>query len=172
MFADGEARFGKDKYRCALGRGGVRADKFEGDGATPAGVWSFRSILYRADRVRLPQTNIRTRAIAKIDAWCDAPTDSNYNRAITLPYPASTESLWREDELYDVVLVVGYNDNPVVPDLGSAIFVHVARANYSPTAGCVALAKQNLLEVVAQITRSSRLIVHPARFSPRDHGGG
>jgi L,D-peptidoglycan transpeptidase YkuD (ErfK/YbiS/YcfS/YnhG family) len=99
------------------------------------------------------------RELKESDGWCDAPADPQYNRLVQLPYPASAESLWRSDHLYDIIAVLGYNDDPVVPGRGSAIFLHVARANYGPTAGCVAFAKENLIEILARATRSTRVIV-------------
>jgi L,D-peptidoglycan transpeptidase YkuD (ErfK/YbiS/YcfS/YnhG family) len=154
------ARFGATRVRCAIGHGGIRADKKEGDGATPAGSWPIRSVLYRADRMRLPNLRLPARAMKPSDGWCDASEDANYNRPVQLPYRASAESLWRNDTIYDVIVVLGYNDNPVVPGKGSAIFLHVARPTYSPTLGCVALARENLLAFLTSASTSSRVIVH------------
>lgn len=158
---DGFAAFGGKRYRCAVGRGGISRNKREGDGATPAGSWPIRCVYFRADRVQLPAMNLTQFRLAERDAWCDAPSDANYNHRVTLPYAASTEALWRTDGLYDVVAVLGYNDDPVVPGRGSAIFLHVARANYGPTDGCVALALPNLLEVLRNVDRTSRVVVGP-----------
>lgn len=157
--ADGIARMGAKAYRCAVGRSGVRREKREGDGATPVGAWMLRQVFYRADRVRLPALQLQTRALARGDGWCDAPSDANYNTHVQLPYPASAEALWRDDSLYDVIAVLGYNDAPVVPGLGSAIFLHVASSAYGPTAGCVALALQDLIEFLAQATPATRVVV-------------
>ena len=137
--------------RCALGRSGVvsaRA-KREGDGATPAGVWPLRRLLYRADRLAAPKTRLPVAAIQAHDGWCDDPKDARYNREVPLPYPASAEHLWREDHVYDLIVVLGYNDDPPEPPRGSAIFLHCARPDYAPTEGCVALAVTDLLHVVA-----------------------
>jgi len=136
-------------YRCALGRGGVRADKREGDGASPEGVFPLRRVLYRADRLEAPKTGLAVARIGRDDGWCDDPADPMYNRPVRLPHAASHERMWREDGLYDVVVVLGHNDDPPVPGAGSAIFVHVARPDYGPTEGCVALALDDLLEVLA-----------------------
>jgi L,D-peptidoglycan transpeptidase YkuD (ErfK/YbiS/YcfS/YnhG family) len=137
--------------RCALGKGGVKpaADKREGDGASPIGVWPIRRVLYRPDRVARPQTALPVDAIRPEDGWCDAAGDPAYNRQIKLPYPASAERLWREDEVYDVLVVLGHNDDPVQDGMGSAIFWHCARPDYSPTEGCVALARDHLLAMLA-----------------------
>lgn len=138
------------RYRCALGRGGIVVDKREGDGGTPVGRFPLRQVFYRPDRLAAPPvTALPVRAIAPTDGWCDAPEDPAYNRPVTLPYPASAETMWREDTLYDVVVVLGHNDDPPVPGRGSCIFLHVARPGYAPTEGCVALALPDLLAVLA-----------------------
>ena len=138
------------RRRCALGRGGIRRDKREGDGATPAGTFVLREVRYRRDRLAAPPvTALPCEAIARDDGWCDDPADPAYNRPVRLPHPASHEQLWREDGLYDVLVVLGHNDDPPRPGLGSAIFLHVARADYGPTEGCVALDMEELLELLA-----------------------
>lgn len=153
------AQVGRTRFRCAVGRGGIRQAKREGDGGTPAGVWPLREVLYRADRIAKPKTALPVRALSPNDGWCDAPGDANYNKPVRLPYPASAEQLWRADHIYDLIVVVGYNDAPVVPGAGSAIFLHFARSNYSPTAGCVAFAPADLLKVLAMTDQRSRLVV-------------
>lgn len=95
------------------------------------------------------------------DGWCDAPSDRNYNRGVTLPYSASTERMWRDDELYDVVGILDHNARPRVRGRGSAIFLHVARAGYRPTEGCVALARGDLMRVLRLVGRGARLIIRP-----------
>lgn len=136
-------------YRAALGRGGVRADKQEGDGATPAGLLPLRRIFYRADRIAKPRTHLPVEPIARTDGWCDDPGHRAYNTRVTLPFAARHETLWRDDPLYDLCAVLGWNDAPVVRGRGSAIFLHAARPDYAPTEGCVALALCDLLEVLA-----------------------
>lgn len=144
-------RIGADSVRCALGKGGlVAADrKHEGDGASPIGVWPIRHVLYRPDRGGPPQTALPASPIAADDGWCDAPGDSHYNQPVKHPYPASAERMWREDGVYDLVVVLGHNDDPVVAGAGSAIFLHLARPDYSPTEGCVALARPDLERLLA-----------------------
>ena len=134
---------------AVLGARGVVAHKQEGDGGTPAGVLALRRVLYRADRVMVPVCGVPRAPIAPEDGWCDAPFDERYNRAVTLPYGASAEALWREDPLYDLVGVLGHNDAPVVRGAGSAIFVHVAPAGGGPTAGCVGVAMEDLRRLLA-----------------------
>jgi L,D-peptidoglycan transpeptidase YkuD (ErfK/YbiS/YcfS/YnhG family) len=147
VVADGHLTCGGMHTRCALGRGGVRRDKVEGDGATPAGIFPLRSLLFRADRLAAVETGLPVRAIAPDDGWCDDPADPRYNRPVKLPFAASHEELWRADHLYDVLVVIGHNDAPPVPGRGSAVFLHVAAPDFSPTAGCVALALPDLLAV-------------------------
>lgn len=144
-------------YRCALGPAGVTTVKREGDGATPAGIFPLRRALYRADRLATPQTGLPLGEISRDDGWCDDAADPNYNCAVKLPYPASHERLWREDGLYDVIVVIGYNDDPVMPGAGSAIFLHVAKPDYAPTEGCVALARNDLLTVLGDLGPESKI---------------
>jgi L,D-peptidoglycan transpeptidase YkuD (ErfK/YbiS/YcfS/YnhG family) len=136
-------------FRAALGRRGLTEHKEEGDGATPVGLLPLRRVLYRADRLRAPDCVVPVEPIAANDGWCDDPLSSDYNRMIRLPQEAHHEELWRADGLYDVVGVLGWNDAPVVKGRGSAIFLHVARPDYPPTNGCIALALGDLLLVLA-----------------------
>ncbi len=137
--------------RAAFGRGGVKpaADKREGDGASPAGLWPMRRLLFRPDKGPPPLVALPIAPISASDGWCDAPGDPRYNRPVTLPYPASAEQMWRGDDIYDLVVILGHNDDPVAPGMGSAIFLHLARPDYSPTAGCVALARPDLEALLA-----------------------
>ena len=136
---------------CALGSAGViaAADKREGDGASPAGVWPLREVIYRPDRGAAPDTGLPVRTMRPDDGWCDDPRDPAYNRPVTLPHPASAERLWREDGVYDLVVVLSHNDDPPVPGLGSAIFLHIAQPDYAATEGCVAVARSDLEALLA-----------------------
>jgi L,D-peptidoglycan transpeptidase YkuD (ErfK/YbiS/YcfS/YnhG family) len=153
----GALRCGERVFACAVGRGGIREAKREGDGATPAGCFAIREILYRADRVQKPESRINTRALVPDDGWCDDPADAAYNRLVRLPYPARAENLWREDGQYDVIAVLGYNDAPVEPGRGSAIFLHVAKPGMGATEGCVALELEDLLTVLKLAGADARL---------------
>ncbi len=135
--------------RCAIGRGGVKTDKHEGDGATPVGRWPLREAFYRTDRLPAPETRLRMTPLDPRAGWCDAPDDPNYNRPVRLPYPASHEELWREDAIYDLIVVMGYNDDPPVSGKGSAIFLHLSRSDYGPTAGCVAVQLEDMVKLLA-----------------------
>ena len=144
----GTLRCGDLVFTCVLGRTGISSDKHEGDGATPVGRFSLRRVLYRADREPAPDTSLPVEIIKLNDGWCDAPDDVRYNQPVTLPYPASAESMWREDNLYDMVVVLGHNDDPVISGRGSAIFMHVAPPEGKPTVGCVALTAADLRRVL------------------------
>lgn len=159
--ADGHLEAGGRRFRCALGKGGIRTDKREGDGATPTGTFPLRRLLFRADRVAKPETGLPARTIAPDDGWCDDPGHADYNRPIRLPHPARHERMWREDHLYDLVVVIGHNDAPVTAGAGSAVFVHLARDGYAPTEGCVALAPADLLWLLARATPRTVLRIDP-----------
>jgi L,D-peptidoglycan transpeptidase YkuD (ErfK/YbiS/YcfS/YnhG family) len=153
------ADWGAGPRHCAVGRAGIAEKIREGDGLTPAGAWPFRNVLYRADRIPQPKTVLPVAKIEPDQAWCDVPGDPHYNRLVRLPYVSLDERLWREDALYDLIVVVGFNDAPVIPGKGSAIFVHLARADYGATQGCVALRLDDLTEALAQLRLEDRLIV-------------
>lgn len=150
--ADGRFEFGGRVLRCAIGKAGAiaGADKCEGDNRSPLGAWPMREVWYRPD-VYLdgPRTALPIRATRPEDGWCDAPGDPNYNRPVTLPYPASAERMWRDDSAYDLVVILGHNDDPPVPGMGSAIFMHLAREGYPGTEGCVVLAREDIEAVLA-----------------------
>jgi L,D-peptidoglycan transpeptidase YkuD (ErfK/YbiS/YcfS/YnhG family) len=146
---EGILRLGPHAWRCALGKGGIRADKREGDGATPVGLLPLRRLLYRADRVAAPACRVPVEPISPEDGWCDDPADAAYNRRVRLPYPARHEHLWREDRLYDLIGVLGWNDDPVMRGRGSAIFLHLARPDLAPTEGCIALPERDLRAALA-----------------------
>lgn len=136
------------RWPCALGRGGIVHRKIEGDGGTPAGDWALGRVFYRPDRLATPITGLTTRAIQDNWGWCDDPDHPDYNRLITLPHEARHEEMWRTDGLYDVVVEILYNAKPIIPGKGSAIFMHVAKPNYTPTEGCIAMSLNDLLELL------------------------
>lgn len=148
--ADATLAWGGRRLRCALGRAGISAAKREGDGATPAGALPLRRLLYRADRIAPPPGALTREPIGPQDGWCDDPTHADYNRQVALPHPARCEELSRNDHLYDLIAVLGWNDDPVAPGRGSAIFLHLARADFAPTEGCIALALPDLLALLAE----------------------
>ncbi len=147
---DGYLWLGPERFQASIGARGIVRHKEEGDSGTPAGRLALRRVLYRADRVALPRCAVPTEPIARGDGWCDDPHHADYNCMIRLPLAARHEALWREDALYDVIGVLGWNDAPVVRGRGSAIFLHAARPDYRPTAGCIALAPADLIAVLAK----------------------
>ncbi len=147
------------EIRCALGRGGVRQDKHEGDGATPIGRFPIRRLFYRPDRLPAPVTRLPATPLTPAHGWCDDPAHPDYNREVRLPHPARCESLWRDDAIYDLIVVLGHNDDPVEPGRGSAIFLHLAREGYTPTEGCVALARPDFVTLLATLGPGDELIV-------------
>ena len=151
--------WGAGRNRAATGPAGIAVKGGEGDGITPRGIFPVREIFYRADRIAPPRTQLPVRRIEKDDGWCDAPNDPNYNRLVKLPYPASAENMWRDDSLYDLLAVLGYNDDPVVPGKGSAIFLHQARIDYSATHGCVALAPDDLRAAIEQLRPGDQVVI-------------
>jgi L,D-peptidoglycan transpeptidase YkuD (ErfK/YbiS/YcfS/YnhG family) len=146
-------------YDCRTGRGGIRTKKVEGDGATPIGIFPIRQVLYRPDRIRPFACDLQTVSLTPVDGWCDDPTDPHYNRLIRTPYPTSHEVLWREDHVYDIILVVGYNDKPVVSPKGSAIFIHIMNESQTPTDGCISMARADLIDLLGEITPTTQLVV-------------
>ena len=153
----GWATLGAKRWRCTVGEGGVREDKVEGDAATPAGEYPLRRIYFRNDRLVLPKVRLPARPISEHDGWCDDPRSPTYNRLVHVPNDWSAERMWREDGLYDLVVVVGYNDDPPEGEWGSAIFLHVAREDYAPTRGCIAFSQADLLELVPLIGPTTKL---------------
>ena len=147
------------RFRCALGKGGLSAKKSEGDGTTPIGRFPLRCLLYRSDRLEKPNTMMAIRPLNVNDGWCDDPFDASYNQLVQRPFPSSHETLWRQDHIYDLIVPIGYNDAPVIPGKGSAIFIHVARPEYSLTEGCIALEKQDLLTVLEGCGPKTELII-------------
>jgi L,D-peptidoglycan transpeptidase YkuD (ErfK/YbiS/YcfS/YnhG family) len=136
---------------CALGKGGVTHSKRESDGATPIGRFALRQLWHRADRSKRPKTSLPLRITRLNDGWCDAATHPRYNRAVLLPFHASHERMWRDDHVYDYVIEIGWNDHPVIKGRGSAIFFHLARPGFTPTEGCVAVNKCDMLKLLRLI---------------------
>ncbi len=161
VFADGRFVLGGLVLRCALGKGGVKdsREKREGDGATPAARMPLRRVLFRADRGPAPRCAVPVEPIAPADGWCDDPAHRLYNRPVTWPFDASHEALWRDDAVYDLIGVLGWNDDPVERGRGSAIFLHIARDDYRPTEGCVALAPRDLRRVLEAGLRGVEVVL-------------
>lgn len=160
--ADGVLRVGDQEFRCALGVNGVidANDKTEGDGKSPAGRWRLRYVMYRADHRPCPHTKLPVTTISFSDGWCDDPNHPDYNRPVRLPFDASHEKLYRDDDAYNIVVVLGHNDDPPVPGKGSAIFMHVAKPDYRGTEGCVALAEPDLETVLSLVEYETYITIN------------
>jgi len=146
---------------AACGRGGVRPDKREGDGASPLGTYKLVEAYYRPDRLAPPPTGLKLTALRPSDGWVDDPADPQYNRLVSLPYRARHETMWREDGLYDLVVLIGYNTDPPVAGRGSAIFLHVARPDFAPTEGCIAIGRDILAELLGLLGPGSTIAIRP-----------
>ena len=145
--------------RCAIGRGGIRQDKREGDRATPGGAFRLLGGIFRPDRVLRKTWGSPMRPITPSDGWCDDPGSTLYNRRVVVPCRASHEKLWRADRLYDLVIILDYNIHPRRKNRGSAIFLHCARADFAPTSGCIALRLDDLCRLLPRLARKAVLTV-------------
>lgn len=143
----------------ALGRAGVKADKREGDGATPRGVFRPLRLWWRPDRGPRPRTGLPVRRIGPDLAWCEDPADRRYNRPFRRRDGEAGDRLWRDDRLYDLVVEIDHNTRPRIAGRGSAVFLHLARDGFAPTAGCVALAPNDLRRLLALIGPKTRIVV-------------
>ena len=146
--------------RVALGRTGIKAAKREGDGATPAGRFHPVRLWWRADRLPRPRTLLPVRRIGPDDAWCENPADRRYNRAFRRAANEPGDRLRRDDGLYDLIVEIDHNTRPRVAGGGSAVFIHVARDGFAPTAGCVALRRNELLVLLARLSPKTRIMIH------------
>lgn len=155
----GKLELGAVHVSCALGRGGRGVKGGEGDGVTPLGRWPIRQVFWRPDRLAKPLTALPISPLTPELGWCDAPGDANYNRPVRLPYAASHERMWRQDALYDLVAVLGYNDAPRAQGRGSAIFLHLAHPDYRPTEGCIALSRAAMLRLLAIAAPGDAILV-------------
>ena len=148
--------FKKFRFKCVLGRSGIRKNKKEGDKTTPKGIFSLGNLYYRADRIKKVDTYLKCKVIKKFMGWCDNPKDKKYNKEFNFQSKTKGEKLFRKDHKYDAFIPIKYNTNPVIPYRGSVIFLHLTR-NYKPTAGCVAIKLQNFLDLMKYIKPTDRL---------------
>jgi L,D-peptidoglycan transpeptidase YkuD (ErfK/YbiS/YcfS/YnhG family) len=156
----GWLRAGAWRFPVALGRSGIRADKREGDGGTPRGRFRPLRLWWRADRMARPRSRIPARPIGPADAWCEDPHDRRYNRPFLRSASEPGDRLWRDDNLYDVIIEIDHNTRPRIAGRGSAVFVHVARPGFRPTAGCIALRPRDLKLLVSRLGPKTRIIIH------------
>ena len=145
------------KFKCSLGKNGVTKNKIEGDKCTPSGTYRLKQVFYRADRIKKFSTNIKKIKIKKNMGWCDDSSSKRYNQLIRVPTKFSHEKLYRKDGIYDIIVVLNYNMNPVIKKKGSAIFMHIAKKNYSKTLGCIGLKKNDLLEILSKVKKNNKV---------------
>ena len=148
------------KYRCALGKAGIKKKEKEGDNITPKGIFKITKIYYRSDRIKNIKTVIKKIKIKKNMGWCNDPRSNLYNQQIKLPNKFSHEKLFRNDNLYDLVIVLNYNINPTIKNKGSAIFMHIAKNSYKKTKGCIALKKKHLIELISKIKKNTKIKIN------------
>ena len=148
------------KFRSALGKAGIKKKEKEGDNVTPKGKFKITSMYYRPDRIKNIITAIKKIKIKKNMGWCDDPDSHFYNQQISLPNKFSHEKLYRNDNLYDLILVLNYNANPIIKNKGSAIFIHIAKRNYKKTKGCIALKKKDLIKLISKIKKNTKIKIN------------
>jgi L,D-peptidoglycan transpeptidase YkuD (ErfK/YbiS/YcfS/YnhG family) len=148
------------KFRCALGKGGVKKKIIEGDNITPKGIFKIIKIYYRPDKIRKIKTLIKKIKIKKNMGWCDDPNSDFYNKQIKLPTKLSHEKLYRNDNLYDLIAVLNYNTNPIIKNKGSAIFMHIRKDSYKKTKGCIALKREHLIMIISKIKKNTKIKIN------------
>ena len=147
------------KVKCAVGKRGITSKKIEGDNKTPAGIYKFKSIFYRKDRIPKINSKIKKIIIKKDMGWCDDIESKYYNMKVNLPFNKHAEKLWLSENVYDVVIVIDYNLKPIIKNKGSAIFLHISKKNYKPTKGCVAIKKKDMILLLNKIDNNTKLII-------------
>jgi L,D-peptidoglycan transpeptidase YkuD (ErfK/YbiS/YcfS/YnhG family) len=153
----GYLKYKKFKFRCALGKGGIKQKGREGDFITPKGKFKLIKIYYRSDRIKKINSTLKTIKIKKNMGWCDDVSSNYYNKQIKISKKIGHEKLHRKDNLYDIIVVLNYNLNPIIKGKGSAIFLHVAKKNYNKTQGCIALKKNDLLSLISKIKKNTQI---------------
>ena len=153
----GYLKYKNFKFRCALGKAGIKEKKFEGDNITPRGTYRIIKVFYRSDRIKNLTTRITKIKIKENMGWCDDFKSKDYNKLIKIPFKYSYEKLFRTDHIYDLVILINYNYKPIIRNKGSAIFIHIAKKNYQKTAGCIALKKKHLLKILSNIKKNEKI---------------
>ncbi len=148
----------KEKYKCSVGKNGIRRYKMEGDLCTPTGVFELGPIYFRKDRIPKLNTKMKKFSIEKNMYWEDDPKKKNYNK-LSFNKKKMSESLYRKDNIYDIVLVINYNNNPIIPKRGSALFMHITKENYLPTKGCIALKKTDMIKIIGKLTPTEKILI-------------
>ena len=152
--------FQKYKLRCSVGKRGISINKKEGDKKTPKGEFKLKYILYRKDRIFDLKTRLKKIVIKKKMGWCDDPDSKYYNKIINFPSKYSAEKLWKKENVYDIIIVIDYNLNPLIKNKGSAIFLHIAKRKYQPTNGCIAVSKKNIRLIANAINKKTKIKIH------------
>jgi L,D-peptidoglycan transpeptidase YkuD (ErfK/YbiS/YcfS/YnhG family) len=145
------------KFRCSLGKAGIKKKEKEGDNITPKGIFKINKIYYRADKIKNIVSLVKKIKIKKNMGWCDDPKSKFYNKLITIPFKLKYEKLYRSDNLYDIIIPLNYNVDPIIKNKGSAIFIHLAKRKYTATKGCIGLNKKNLLEILEAIKPNTKI---------------
>ena len=151
--------FNNYKVKCSVGKNGLTKKKIEGDLKTPKGKFKFEYLFYRKDRIKIIKTKIKKRVIKKNMGWCDEPKSNFYNRLIKFPFKYNAEKLFLKKKIYDLILVLNYNTKPVIKNKGSAIFLHIASKKLTPTKGCVAVKKKDLLKILEFVTNKTFIYI-------------
>ena len=147
------------KVKCAIGKRGINIKKKEGDLITPKGTFKIKKLLYRRDKVGAINTKLKKVVIKKNMGWCNDTKSKDYNKLISFPFQFTAERLYRKDNIYDLILVLNYNMNPIRNGKGSAIFIHIAKNNFGATEGCVALKKNNLKKIIKKLNKNIKVII-------------
>ena len=152
--------FNKYKIKCSIGKRGITIKKLEGDNKTPAGVFKFKSLMYRQDRIPKIKSRLKKIIIKKNMGWCDDSNSKHYNKLIKFPFNFKAEKLWLNKNIYDVIIVINFNMKPIIKKKGSAIFLHIAKKNYMPTKGCIAISKKNMKLLISKIDIKTKLKIY------------
>ena len=145
------------KVKCSVGKRGIGAKKKEGDLITPKGTFKITKLLYRKERIKNLKTSLKKTIINKRMGWCDDARSKNYNKLIKSPSKFSFEKLYRKDSMYDIILVLDFNMNPIKKHKGSAIFIHIAKNNYKKTKGCIAIKKKDFVFLLGKIDKKTKV---------------
>ena len=156
----GYLKYKNFKFRCSLGKAGIKKKTKEGDQVTPKGIFKVIKIYYRKDKIKKIINPIKKIQIKKNMGWCDDPKSDLYNQQIKLPSKFSYEKLYRKDGLYDIILVLNYNTSPIVKKKGSAIFIHIAKRKFKPTEGCIGLKKNDLIKLLKKIKKNTKIKIN------------
>ena len=149
--------FKEYKIKCSIGKRGITSRKLEGDQKTPKGVFNIKSMLYRKDRIPKVKSQIKKIIIKKNMGWCDDSSSRYYNRLVKLPFNLSAEKLWLKARVYDVIIIINYNLKPTIKNKGSAIFLHIAKRNYRPTKGCIAITKKDIILLISKMNNKTKI---------------